>query len=96
MARMTTDTTTPDAAAGPAATPSLGRLATWRYVLNTANLPEGMTKPDAVSKWLVITRAGLKGISQASRNLEPQADDSQRWGIGHSVRPLTRPPRPRF
>ena len=39
MARMTTDTTTPDAAAGAAATPSLSRLATWRYVLNTANLP---------------------------------------------------------
>ena len=56
---MTTDTTTPDAAAGAAATLSLGRLATWRYVLNTANLPAGMTKPDAISKWLVITRAAV-------------------------------------
>ncbi len=36
------------------------RLRTWRYVFNTANLPEGMTvPPDAVSKWLVITRAAV-------------------------------------
>ena len=28
-------------------------------MLNTANLPEGMTHPDAVSKWLVITRAAV-------------------------------------
>jgi 1,4-dihydroxy-2-naphthoate polyprenyltransferase len=66
MARMTTDTTTPDAAAGAAAAPSLSRLATWRYVLNTANLPEGVTKPDAVSKWLVITRAAVFSMTATS------------------------------
>ena len=39
---------------------AVGRLATWRYVFNTANLPEGMTTPpDAISKWLVITRAAV-------------------------------------
>ena len=63
---MTTDTTMPDVAATPAATPSLGRLATWRYVLNTANLPEGVTKPDAVSKWLVITRAAVFSMTATS------------------------------
>jgi 1,4-dihydroxy-2-naphthoate octaprenyltransferase len=62
---MTTDTTTPDVAATPAP-PSLGRLATWRYVLNTANLPEGLTKPDAVSKWLVITRAAVFSMTATS------------------------------
>jgi 1,4-dihydroxy-2-naphthoate octaprenyltransferase len=43
-----------------------GRLATWRYVLNTANLPEGMTHPDAVSKWLVITRAAVFSMTATS------------------------------
>jgi hypothetical protein len=28
-------------------------------VLNTANPPDGTTHPDAVSKWLVITRAAV-------------------------------------
>ena len=27
--------------------------------MNTANLPEGMTRPDTISKWLVITRAAV-------------------------------------
>src|SRR6187397_1900850 len=36
------------------------RFAVWRTVMNTANLPEGMTRPpDAISKWLVITRAAV-------------------------------------
>jgi 1,4-dihydroxy-2-naphthoate polyprenyltransferase len=42
------------------------RLATWRYVLRTANLPEGMTRPDAVSKWLVITRAAVFSMTATS------------------------------
>ena len=42
------------------------RFATWRYVLNTANLPEGMTKPDFVSKWLVITRAAVFSMTATS------------------------------
>ena len=67
---MTTETTTPDAATAvataPAVPPTLGRLATWRYVLNTANLPEGVTKPDAVSKWLVITRAAVFSMTATS------------------------------
>ena len=46
--------------------PALSRLATWRYVLNTANLPEGMTQPDAVSKWLVITRAAVFSMTVTS------------------------------
>src|SRR4029450_10896911 len=58
--------TTPTAQPSTNVTPSgaalpvpKGRLATWRYVFNTANLPEGMTHPDAISKWLVITRAAV-------------------------------------
>ncbi|HEY7736901.1 MAG TPA: prenyltransferase [Candidatus Limnocylindrales bacterium] len=43
-----------------------GRLATWRYVLNTANLPEGMTHPDTISKWLVITRAAVFSMTATS------------------------------
>lgn len=42
------------------------RLATWRYVLNTANLPKGMTKPDGISKWLVITRAAVFSMTVTS------------------------------
>jgi 1,4-dihydroxy-2-naphthoate octaprenyltransferase len=46
---------------------SLGqRLTTWRYVMNHANLPEGMTKPDAISKWLVITRAAVFSMTATS------------------------------
>jgi hypothetical protein len=54
---MATTPTTPGTASSPAVTSSgaalpvpKGRLATWRYVFNTANLPEGMTHPDAISK----------------------------------------------
>jgi 1,4-dihydroxy-2-naphthoate octaprenyltransferase len=47
--------------------PTLGqRFATWRYVLRTANLPEGMTRPDAISKWLVITRAAVFSMTATS------------------------------
>jgi 1,4-dihydroxy-2-naphthoate polyprenyltransferase len=42
------------------------RLASWRYVLRTANLPEGMTRPDAISKWLVITRAAVFSMTATS------------------------------
>jgi 1,4-dihydroxy-2-naphthoate polyprenyltransferase len=43
------------------------RLRTWRTVYNTANLPEGMTvPPDAVSKWLVITRAAVFSMTVTS------------------------------
>ncbi|HEX5825072.1 MAG TPA: prenyltransferase [Candidatus Limnocylindrales bacterium] len=48
------------------AAPPIGRLATWRYVLNTANLPEGVTRPDFVSKWLVITRAAVFSMTATS------------------------------
>ncbi|MFL5755859.1 MAG: prenyltransferase [Chloroflexota bacterium] len=58
-------TTSSDAAVTPPLT--LGqRLATWRYVFNTANLPEGMTRPDWVSKWLVITRAAVFSMTATS------------------------------
>jgi 1,4-dihydroxy-2-naphthoate octaprenyltransferase len=47
--------------------PTLGqRFATWRYVLRTANLPAGMTSPDALSKWLVITRAAVFSMTATS------------------------------
>src|SRR3990172_333527 len=43
------------------------RFRTWRTVFNTANLPEGMTSPpDAVSKWLVITRAAVFSMTVTS------------------------------
>lgn len=42
------------------------RLRTWRYVLRTANLPEGISRPDAVSKWLVITRAAVFSMTATS------------------------------
>jgi 1,4-dihydroxy-2-naphthoate octaprenyltransferase len=57
---------TPTSAAATTAPPPVGRLATWRYVMNTANLPEGMTRPDAVSKWLVITRAAVFSMTATS------------------------------
>jgi 1,4-dihydroxy-2-naphthoate polyprenyltransferase len=61
----TTPTTSTSGAA--VSTPGLrARLGTWRYVLNTANLPEGMTRPDAVSKWLVITRAAVFSMTATS------------------------------
>ena len=61
--------TTPSTSAPAATVPAPGlraRLATWRYVLNTANLPAGMTHPDAVSKWLVITRAAVFSMTATS------------------------------
>jgi 1,4-dihydroxy-2-naphthoate octaprenyltransferase len=64
---MATTPTTSSSVATPVAEPfARGRLATWRYVLNTANLPEGMTRPDAVSKWLVITRAAVFSMTATS------------------------------
>jgi len=57
---------TPTAAAATTAPPPAGRLATWRYVMNTANLPAGMTRPDAISKWLVITRAAVFSMTATS------------------------------
>ena len=37
--------------------PSPGRLASWRHALSTINPPAG--ELDSVSRWLVITRAGV-------------------------------------
>src|SRR3954471_16559188 len=55
---------TPEAAA---TAPTPGRLATWRTVFNTANLPVGMTTPpDAISKWIVITRAAVFSMTVTS------------------------------
>ena len=43
------------------------RRAVWRAAYNTANLPEGMTRPpDAISKWLVITRAAVFSMTATS------------------------------
>jgi len=43
------------------------RVAVWRTVMRTANLPEGMaTPPDAVAKWLVITRAAVFSMTATS------------------------------
>ena len=43
------------------------RLSVWRTAYNTANLPVGMTRPpDAVSKWLVITRAAVFSMTATS------------------------------
>jgi 1,4-dihydroxy-2-naphthoate polyprenyltransferase len=43
------------------------RLGVWRTAYNTANLPVGMTHPpDAVSKWLVITRAVVFSMTATS------------------------------
>ena len=63
MSASTTGTTE----AAVTAAPPLGRFATWRYVFNTANLPKGMTAPpDAISKWLVITRAAVFSMTVTS------------------------------
>ena len=62
-ATVSTSASTP-AATNPAAPTS--RLPTWRYILNTPNLPAGMTHPDAVSKWLVITRAAVFSMTATS------------------------------
>ena len=43
------------------------RVAVWRTVMRTANLPQGMAKPpDSISKWLVITRAGVFTMTATS------------------------------
>ena len=43
------------------------RLGVWRTAYNTANLPVGMTRPpDAMSKWLVITRATVFSMTATS------------------------------
>ena len=67
------------------------RFAVYRTIINTANLPKGMTRPpDAIAKWLVITRAavfsmtatsgligGLLAIGAARLTGEVQVD----WGL---------------
>jgi 1,4-dihydroxy-2-naphthoate polyprenyltransferase len=61
--------TTPSTSTQAVTVPAPGlraRLGTWRYVFNTANLPAGMTHPDAVSKWLVITRAAVFSMTATS------------------------------
>ena len=45
MATNPTVAPTPTSAAATTAPPPVGRFATWRYVLNTANLPVGMATP---------------------------------------------------
>lgn len=43
------------------------RVAVWRTVMKTTNLPVGMTSPpDSVSKWLVITRAAVFSMTATS------------------------------
>ena len=43
------------------------RFRVWKTAYNTANLPVGMTSPpDAVSKWLVITRAAVFSMTVTS------------------------------
>ena len=41
------------------------RLTTWRYVMNHANMPEGV-KMDGVSKWLIVTRAAVFTMTATS------------------------------
>src|SRR3954452_48930 len=43
------------------------RFRVWKTAYNTANLPVGMTSPpDAISKWLVITRAAVFSMTVTS------------------------------
>jgi 1,4-dihydroxy-2-naphthoate octaprenyltransferase len=43
------------------------RVSVWRTAYNTANLPVGMTQPpDAISKWIVITRAAVFSMTATS------------------------------
>jgi 1,4-dihydroxy-2-naphthoate octaprenyltransferase len=43
------------------------RVAVWRTVMRTANLPQGMASPpDAIAKWLVITRAAVFSMTATS------------------------------
>jgi 1,4-dihydroxy-2-naphthoate octaprenyltransferase len=41
------------------------RFTTWRYVMNHANMPEGV-KMDSVSKWLIVTRAAVFTMTATS------------------------------
>ena len=41
------------------------RLTTWRYVMNHANMPEGV-KMDWLSKWLIVTRATVFSMTATS------------------------------
>ena len=41
------------------------RLTTWRYVMNHANMPAGV-EMDAVSKWLIVTRAAVFTMTATS------------------------------
>ena len=41
------------------------RFTTWRYVMNHANMPEGV-EMDAVSKWLIVTRAAVFTMTATS------------------------------
>jgi 1,4-dihydroxy-2-naphthoate polyprenyltransferase len=43
------------------------RVAVWRTVMRTANLPQGMVRPpDSIAKWLVITRAAVFSMTATS------------------------------
>jgi 1,4-dihydroxy-2-naphthoate octaprenyltransferase len=43
------------------------RWSVYRTIMNTANLPRGMTRPpDAIAKWLVITRAAVFSMTATS------------------------------
>ena len=35
----------------------LAMFTRWRVILNTCNFPEGLDKPDIISRWVVIIRA---------------------------------------
>src|SRR3972149_3246773 len=41
------------------------RFATWRYVMNHANMPPGV-EMDPISKWLVVTRAAVFSMTATS------------------------------
>jgi hypothetical protein len=41
------------------------RLTTWRYVMNHANLPDGI-EMDWLSKWLIVTRATVFTMTATS------------------------------
>src|SRR3989304_1793151 len=84
------------------------RFRTWRTVFNTATLAEGMTSPpDAVSKWLVITRAAVFSMTVTSGLIggllavgagQLTGEGSVHWGllalaiVGLVVAPAAPPP----
>jgi len=41
------------------------RFTTWRYVMNHANMPEGV-EMDWLSKWLIVTRATVFSMTATS------------------------------